>query len=78
MSSNTPDPATLNTVQQVLRQVVLAMAAATKADLATLSTLLGAATAHPDIDPIAKEMMADLSIGIGVVAKLQKQPGQDH
>lgn len=57
----------LNITQQVLRSALIAIAAASKANLSEASTLMAASAKHPQIDPIAREMLQDLSVGFGML-----------
>lgn len=61
MDKNTAEA--LNAVQIVLRHLMLSLAAASKSDIAQIGRLLEAATATPNIGPIAQSMLADLAAG---------------
>lgn len=66
---------TLNVVQQVLKGVVLSLAAAQRVDPSELSTLLTDASRLPNFDPLAQQMLVDLAQGLAVIAKA-KSPVQ--
>lgn len=53
----------LNIVQQVLRQLMLAIAAGNKANLGDIGLVLEAAAAQGTLDPMARQMLADLAAG---------------
>lgn len=53
----------LNITQQVLRNLMLALAAANKANLGDLGTVLEAAAANEALDPMARSMLTDLAAG---------------
>lgn len=53
----------LNIVQQVLRQLMLALAAGNKANLGDIGAVLEAAAAQGTLDPMARQMLADLAAG---------------
>lgn len=53
----------LNITQQVLRQLMLALAAANKSDLAVIGGLLEDAANMTTLDPMARHMLADLAAG---------------
>lgn len=57
------DIETLNIVQQVLRHLMLALAAGNKASLNDIGTVLEAAAANGALDPMARKMLADLAAG---------------
>ena len=54
---------TLNITQQVLRQLMLALAASHQADLGKLGALLEAAAGNESLEPMARHMLADLASG---------------
>ena len=60
---------TLNVVQQVLRGVVVSLAATQRVDPFELSTLLAGASQQPHLDPMAQQMLADLAQGLAVISK---------
>lgn len=53
----------LNITQQVLRQLMLALAAGSKADLEAIGTVLESAASNEALDPMARHMLADLAAG---------------
>lgn len=53
----------LNIVQQVLRNLMLALAAGNKADLGDIGAVLEASAANRALDPMARQMLADLAAG---------------
>lgn len=53
----------LNTVQQVLRGMLIALAAGNKADLGNISSALEAFAANGEISPMAQKMLLDLASG---------------
>ncbi len=53
----------LNIVQQVLRHMLLALAAGNKANLGDIGAVLEAAATNGAIDPMARQMLADLAAG---------------
>lgn len=53
----------LNIVQQVLRHVMLALAAGNKANLGDIGSVLEAAAGMETLDPMARQMLADLAVG---------------
>lgn len=63
------DLATLNAVQQTLRTLTMAMAAATKADLHVLGDVLTSGAGNVDLMPEAQNMIADLGAGVSAMAK---------
>lgn len=54
---------TLNTVQQVLRNFMIALAASSNTDLEKLGNLLTSSASNEALDPTAREMLADLASG---------------
>lgn len=65
----------LNITQQVLRHLMLAIAAGTKADFGDIGAVLEAAAVNDALDPMARTMLADLAAGATGLhaAGLQKQ-----
>jgi len=53
----------LNIVQQVLRHLMLALAAGNKSNLGDIGQVLEAAAANGALDPMARQMLADLAAG---------------
>jgi hypothetical protein len=53
----------LNITQQTLRHLMLAMAGAGKLDLGDLGNLLEAGASNTNLDPMARQMLADLAAG---------------
>jgi len=67
------DMETLNAMQQVLRGLTVSLAAASRADLGELATLLQAfAAAHP-VEPVAKAMLLDLADGMQALSGQRPQ-----
>ena len=58
----------LNICQQVLRQLMFALAAASQADLGKLGHLLAVAAIEPDLDASARVMLANLADGVDMIA----------
>lgn len=54
---------TLNVTQQVLRHLMLSLAGACQADLGKLGALLEAGASNERLDPLARQMLADLAAG---------------
>lgn len=54
---------TLNAVQQVLRALMLALAGSCKANLGDLGAVLEAAALNDKLEPVARQMIADLAAG---------------
>lgn len=63
-----PDPATLNIVQEVLRGMMLSLAAASRANLAELAHGLDAFTTQEGLDDISRSMLRDLAQGAQVLS----------
>lgn len=65
----------LNIIQQVLRPLMLALAASHQADLGKLGAVLEAAAGNESLEPMARQMLADLASGaIGLhAAGIRKQ-----
>jgi hypothetical protein len=65
----------LNITQQVLRHLMLALAAANKSDLGIIGEVLESAATNTNLDPMACQMLADLAAGAtGLhVAGIKKQ-----
>ena len=59
---------TLNIVQQVLHNIVMACGATAPDRIADLSSMLAAHAQAPNLDPAARQMLADLAQGPGMVA----------
>lgn len=70
-----PDLATLNAVQQTLRTLTMALAAATKADLHVLGDLLTSGAENGDLLPDAQNMIADLGTGVSAMANRLQPDG---
>lgn len=60
----------LNITQQVLKNVLLCLAAANPGQTAALSTMLAAAAANPILEPMSRTMLTELSQGMGVISSL--------
>lgn len=60
---NKGDIEVLNIVQQVLRHFMLSLAAGAKADLGDIGRVLEAGAAIDTLDPMARQMLADLASG---------------
>jgi len=60
---NTSEVELLNVVQQVLRHVLLALAAGNRANLGDVGTVLDAAAANGALHPMARQMLSDLAAG---------------
>lgn len=58
-----PNIEALNVTQQVLRALMLALAAGCDADLGKVGLALEAAAANRAIEPMARQMLADLAAG---------------
>jgi hypothetical protein len=61
---NSPDLATLEIVQQVLRGVVVALIAEHKGDMALTASVLQAFASESKVDPMAKTILLDLATGL--------------
>lgn len=61
------DQATLNTVHQVLKPLVVTLAALARVDLGKFSSMLADASAHAD-DKLAAHMLNDLAQGLAMLA----------
>ncbi|MCM5679728.1 hypothetical protein M8A51_09290 [Schlegelella sp. S2-27] len=59
---------TLDILQQVWRQSLLALAAATKCNYATFASALEAASHNESLSPVARAMLSELAESAGVVA----------
>ena len=59
---------TLDILQQVWRQSLLALAAATKCNYATFASALEAASHNESLSPVAPAMLSELAERAGVVA----------
>ena len=57
----------LNITQEVLRHLMLALAAASGADLGKLSHGLEAAATNEALEAMARQMLADLALGAGII-----------
>jgi hypothetical protein len=64
---------TLNITQQVLRHVLVAVAAAHPGQTAVLATTLAAASGNRSLDPLAQQMLGDLAEGLGMLASASHQ-----
>ena len=53
----------LNIVQQVLRHLMVTLAAGNKANLGNIGSLLEAAAMNMALEPMARQMLADLAAG---------------
>ena len=60
---NKRDIELLTVVQQVLRQLMLSLAASTKANLGDLGEVLEASATIQTLEPMARQMLADLAAG---------------
>lgn len=60
---NTSELELLNIIQQVLRHVLLALAAGNRANLEDIGTVLEAAAANGALHPMARQMLTDLAAG---------------
>lgn len=54
----------LNITQQVLRHLMLALAAGNKSNLGDIGNVLEAAATNDALDPMARQMLADLAAGV--------------
>lgn len=63
VTMNTSEVELLNVVQQVLRHVLLALAAGNRANLKDVGTVLDAAAANGALHPMARQMLSDLAAG---------------
>ncbi|MFU8837898.1 MAG: hypothetical protein ACNA75_06300 [Thiohalomonadaceae bacterium] len=61
---NSPDMATLNVVQQVLRALAVSLVAEHKGDMAQAAELLQAFASSNRLDPAAEAMILDISAGL--------------
>ena len=61
---NKGDIEVLNIVQQVLRHFMLSLAAGSKANLGDVGAVLEAGAAVDTLDPMARQMLADLAAGV--------------
>ena len=61
------DKQTLNTIQQVLRGVVVCLAATNRVNMVELATLLQAFSVNHDLDEEARLMLLDLSAGLDIL-----------
>jgi len=69
---------TLNVVQQALRGLALSVAAAARADLVQCATLLQAhASSVPDLHPMARAMLLDLSEGFDTMGRATRSRRDD-
>ncbi len=59
---------TLNTVQEVLRHVVIALAGASGCDKAKLAHLLDAGASNEQLEPASRAMLRDLAAGLDIMA----------
>ena len=58
-----PELDILNITQQVLRHLMLALAASNQADLGKIGAVLESAAANQSLEPMAQRMLADLAAG---------------
>lgn len=58
-----PELDILNITQQVLRHLMLALAASNQADLGKIGAVLESAAANQSLEPMAQQMLADLAAG---------------
>ena len=65
----------LNSVADMLRNIIPPLAVAANCDLAKLSKLLSAAAENPTIEPVSTVLLSDLSNGLANLA-LQSDPEQ--
>lgn len=68
MDMNKEQAEVLNTVQQVLRAVVMAAGALAPQRIGEMSAMLAAHAQHPGLDPVAQQMLIDLAQGPGMMA----------
>ena len=54
---------TLNIIHQVLKHMMLSLAAADRTDMAALGRLLESAASNQALEPMAQTMLADLAAG---------------
>ncbi len=59
---------TLNTVQEVLRHVVIALAGASGCDEAKLAHLLDAGASNEQLEPASRAMLHNLATGLDIIA----------
>ncbi|MEW6099060.1 MAG: hypothetical protein AB1666_07730 [Pseudomonadota bacterium] len=59
---------TLDILQQVLRQSLLALAASSRANMPLFASALEAASHNEALHPVARAMLAELSESAGIVA----------
>lgn len=78
MSDSNPSLATLNVVQEVLRCLMVSLAAASKADSNQLSMLLSAAAQDPRLDKLSRDMLDDLGVGAQTLAQMSGQQRTGH
>lgn len=64
----------MNVVQQILRSIVISLAAVNQADLLRLAHLLQSAGANPDLEEEARLMLLDLAHGLEVLGRSGRQP----
>ena len=60
----------LNIVQQVLRHVLISVAATDPTKTAALSTMLAAAAVDTRLEPVSCQMLGDLSQGLAVLSSM--------
>ncbi len=62
----------LNIVQQVLRHVLVCVAATDPSKTAVLSTMLAASGTGTTLEPQARQMLLDLSAGMNMISSIGK------
>lgn len=65
---------TLNVVQEVLRGIVVSLAASSHVDTAKFASSMQAFAGHPEIDPMSKVMLEDLAKGLDMLARMKVKP----
>lgn len=72
---NSENQEVLNIVQQVLRNLMVALAAGNKSNLADISAVLHASAENESLDPMARSMLVDLGDGAAALhaAGIRKQ-----
>ena len=71
--NHTPDAATLNIVQEVLRGMMLSLATAARADLGTLAYALESFTTQEGLEDISRTMLRDLAAGAHLLSTQRPQ-----
>lgn len=64
----------LNVVQEVLRGIVVGLAASSHIDSAKFATSMQTFASHPDIDPMSKVMLLDLAEGLDMLGRMKQAP----